>query len=359
MKKVGIWAPLRYANIGDDMQALSFAIQIRKLGYDVKLYQLEENLSKEYGFESAENLDGLCQDVNLVIIAGGALLTPFRWYKRILNRAAREYENDFKELLDATQKYPNTVFCAISMGGDGLLRNPQIWYSKSRVGFFKSSSFINGTVRLQGDVEQMKQAFGKNFVFYPDMLFRLTDFFKPTLLPQSKKYRVVLQFKRGRYLDKQLLNDIYSYAENNDDIEFHFITTHMPKVGLTYQYVPEKPSKNIFIDTYQTPNQLVGVLGSVDIVITSMLHVGLIGLTMGTPFVSYRGPGKTKSFLRSIGGDWAILEDKISFNELKTTLFFKSRESLYSQYNTIEIDKMKQDSLNHYDFCQSIVEKYA
>ena len=109
-KIVAIWAPLRYANVGDDMQAIAFAMYIRELGYDVKLYQLDEELAQLYNLKSVSTVDELCQDVNLVIIAGGALLTPFKWYKRILNKAAREYEADFKNLFMATKKFPNVKF---------------------------------------------------------------------------------------------------------------------------------------------------------------------------------------------------------------------------------------------------------
>jgi hypothetical protein len=359
MKKISIWAPLRYANVGDDMQAIAFATYIKKMGYDVKLYQLDEELAQLYNLQSVPSVDELCQDVNLVIIAGGALLTPFKWYKRILNKAAREYEADFKELYLATKKYPNVKFCAISMGGDGKVKKPETWYSHWRIDFFRSSAFLDGTVRLSGDVEQMKSAFGKNFIYHADMLFRTPDYFEYDLLPETDKVRVCLQFKKGRYLDKNLLADIYKYAAENDDIEFHFITTHMPKIGLTYQYLPKKASKNIYIDTYKSPRQLLGVLASCDITMTSMLHVGLMGLTVKTPFISYRGPGKTKSFLKSIGGDWAILSDKISFEKLRNQFFIKKKEELFKQYDQHVIAEMIKDSKKQYDFCKSIVEKYV
>ncbi len=44
-KKIAIWAPLRYANYGDDMQAIVFGIFLKDLGYSVKLYQLDKSLS--------------------------------------------------------------------------------------------------------------------------------------------------------------------------------------------------------------------------------------------------------------------------------------------------------------------------
>lgn len=357
-KIVSIWAPLRYANYGDDMQAIAFAQMIKGMGYGVKVFQLDESLAAIYGIEVASTVDELCKDVNLVIIAGGALLTPFRWYKRILNKAAREYEADFRDLYRATVRHPNVKFCAVSFGGDGRVKRPDTWFSHWRIDFFRSPSFINGTVRLKGDVDMMK-LFGKNMEYYPDILFRVCDYFQPDVLPPTGKYRVGFNFKRGRYLDKKLIRNILDYAATHNDMEFHFTTTHMPKIGLDYQYVPAVASNNVFIDRYETPCQLLGVLASMDCFMTSMLHVGLTGLMAGTPFVSYRGPGKTKSFLNSIGGDWAILPENITFEQLREQFWNKRREELYSLYDTAEIERMKKESLRQYEFCRNVVERYA
>ncbi|WP_028580035.1 polysaccharide pyruvyl transferase family protein [Desulfogranum japonicum] len=355
--KISIWSPLRYANYGDDMQAVILAKYLTALGYSVKLYQLEEGLAERYNLESAPTIEKLCEDVKLCIIAGGALLTPFNIAKRCLHKAAIEYENDFKDLYNATKSYP-VKFCAISMGGDGQLRIPQLYYSKSRINFFKSDSFLHGTVRLAGDIEQMKR-FGKIFKYYPDMLFQAPNYFECQKLQPTEKFRVGINFKKGKYLDKQLLSDIHTYAEKYDDIEFHFTTSHMEKVGLDYQYVPSKESKNIKIARYEYPDQLLGVLGSMDIFITSMLHLGMTGLTVGTPFISYRGPGKTKSFLHSIGGDWAIVNDNIRFEELKNNFFSKSREELFRQFDESILSTMIKESESHFEFCKEIAESYG
>ena len=354
---VAIWAPLRYTNYGDDMQAIALGKLIQSIGYDVKLFQLDESLAKQYDMRSVSTIDSLCEDVNLCIIAGGALLTPFNPLKRVLNRSAAEYEQDFKDLLKASEKFP-IKFCAISMGGDGKVRMPWMYYSQARIKFFKSDAFLNGTVRLAGDVKQMKQ-FGKEFVYHPDMLFRSFEYFEYNRLEITPKYRVGINFKKGKYLDKKLLSDIYEYAAKHDDIEFHFTTTHMQKKGLNYQYIPKNESKNIFIHHYESPNQLLGVLASMDIFITSMLHLGLTGLTTGTPFISYRGPGKTKSFLESIGGHWAIVKDDITLHELKKSFFAKKREELYSQYDKDAIQEMINSSTLQYEFCKKLLEKLA
>lgn len=339
------------------MQAIAFAILIKNMGYRVKVFQLEETLAEEYGLNIAPNVNALCENVNLVIIAGGALLTPFSWIKSVFNKPSREYENDFKELYQATKKFPDVKFCAISFGGEGRIVEERR-FGKGRRNFFRTDNFLNGTVRLAGDVEMMK-VFGKNMLYYADMLFQTPTYFPPKKLASSRKYRVGFNFKKGKYLDEELLKDIFKYANIHDDMEFHFITTHMEKIGLHYQYVPNQGSPNIIIDHYENPCQLLGVIASMDCFMTSMLHVGLTGLTTGTPFIAYRGPEKTKSFLRSIGGEWAILPDKISFSQLKEKYWSLSKEQLYNKYDTALIDNMIQDSIHQYEFCQDIVRKYA
>lgn len=360
MKKVAIWSSLKFTNYGDDLQALAYAEYIKSLGYEVKLFQLDKGLAEMYGVETVQTIDELCKDVNLCIIAGGGLLSPFNFLRRTLNKSYAEWELMFKELYRATQQY-GTKFCAISMGGDGKDHSPFLMYGKWRRKLFASPNFLNGAVRLKGDVEQMKK-FGKDFQFFPDMLFKSPDFFETQPLPPTNKIRVGLNFKINhnyKYLDRKLLKDMLEYSETHDDIEFHFTTTHMDYVGLNYQYVPEHETENLRIDKYQSPKQLLGVLESCDVFVTSMLHLGLTGLTKGTPFISYRGPGKAKSFLRSIGGDWAIVDDNISFSELREQFFLKKKEDLYARYDVQALEQMKKESAQNYEFCKCIVEKYA
>ena len=361
MKKVAIWSSLKFTNYGDDLQALAYAMFLKSEGYEVKLFQLDKGLAEMYGVETVQTIDELCQEVKLCIIAGGGLLTPFLPVKRNLSKPCAEWEMMFKELYRATVQY-GTKFCAISMGGDGKVRNPILYYGKWSRKLFSSSNFLDGAVRLEGDVVQMKKQFNKEFKYFPDMLFKSIDYFKPTVLPPTNKIRVGLNFKKNRnyhYLDRQLLADIIEYANTHDDIEFHFTTTHMDYVGMNYQYYPDQETENLKIDKYTSPSQLLGVLSSCDVFVTSMLHLGLTGLCNGTPFLSYRGPGKAKSFLRSVGGEWAILDDNISFADLRDNYLTQKKDYLYNKYNVQSIKDMIEGSSKNYAFCKQIVEKYA
>lgn len=355
---IAIWAPLRYANYGDDLQSIVFAYFIRSLGYEVKVFQMDPELANFYGLETANTVDELCENSKLCIIAGGALLTPFSILHRTLSKTANEYEKDFRDLHHAGIKY-GTKFCAISMGGDGKIRNPYLFYSLNRIKFFKSPFFINGTVRLEGDIPQMKK-FGKEFEYYPDCLLQTPNFLKiekDIFTPSDRPFRVAFNFKK-KHLSQDLLNEIFKYAEINNDVEFYFVTTHLEKKGINYEYIPLDETENVKIEKYKTPTQLLEFISGIDILITSKLHLGITGLTVGTPFVSYRGPGKAKSFIESIGGKWAIVDDNITFQELKEKFFYKSKTELFNQYDVLTFQKMINDSYNQFIFCEKIVEKY-
>lgn len=356
---IAIWAPLRYSNYGDDLQAIVFAHFIKSLGFSVIVFQMEQELADYYGLKVAHNVNELCANSKLCIIAGGALLTPFLLPQRIVSKPAYEYENDFKDLHNAGKKF-GTKFCAISMGGDGKSRNPYLYYSLSRIEFFKSPWFIDGTVRLEGDIQQMKK-FGKSFKYYPDCLLQTPRWLKMSSnsSPGSNKcLKVALNFKK-RHLPKKLLDDILQYAQTHNDIEFYFVTTHLEKSGIKYEFIPENESKNVKIIKYSTPTQLLEFIKGVDVLVTSKLHLGITGLTVNTPFLIYQGPGKAKSFAKTIGGEWSVLDDAITFDDLLKNYLLVGKKNLMDRYNTAELKKIIDESKFQFEFCRNILNKHS
>ena len=155
MKTVAIWAPLRFINYGDDMQAIAFALHIKSLGYNVKVFLLEESLAKKYDLQTVDTCLELFKDVNLCIIAGGSHMVPLNPARQWLSTSYRRYELDFYEIVAAMKAYPDLKICPLSIGGDGKTHWPIWYYGLGRCRLFHSKKFIDGTVRLEGDVAQM------------------------------------------------------------------------------------------------------------------------------------------------------------------------------------------------------------
>src|SRR6185295_7955771 len=107
--------------------------------------------------------------------------------------------------------------------------------------------FLDGTVRLAGDIEQMKK-FGKNFKFIPDCLLSVNKFIKPLAsvnnLSDSPLTKIGFNFKKGKYLSKSFLEGLFSYADKNKNIIFYFIKTHLEKTGIDYEYTPATETEN-------------------------------------------------------------------------------------------------------------------
>jgi hypothetical protein len=363
MKKVAIWGPNRWCNFGDDLQSVVYALHLKSLGYHPVVFMLDESIAKEHEIGSADNVKDLLSGTKVCIIAGGALLTPASPPKQLILSMRRRYALDIYQLYREAQRVDAKV-CALSMGGDGKTRNRWFWYDLPRNLFFASDRFVDGTVRLEGDIAQMRN-FGKNFKHYPDCLFSITKFIDLDMKDTVKsdtRIHVGFNFQK-RHIPDSFLQAIVDYSENNNDICFHFATTHMDhaieKYGINYEYLPEKENENLRIEPYKTPMQLLKFVAEMDVFIASKLHLGLLGLLVGTPFISYKGMGKARSFLKSIGADQAILSDETTFDDLvnEDGMIRQSKEKLLKMYDFDTLHKMTEDSWNHYEFCQDWVEK--
>ncbi|MEO6330446.1 MAG: polysaccharide pyruvyl transferase family protein, partial [Ginsengibacter sp.] len=118
-------------------------------------------------------------------------------------------------------------------------------------------------------------------------------------------------------------------------------------------------TENIKTIKYTDPEELLQFMAELDVLISSKLHLGITGLTVNTPFLSYRGPGKAKSFLRSIGGDKLILDDNITFEDLNTTFFTKSKDELFNLIDIQLFNSMVEKSFGQFEFAEKMIEKYA
>lgn len=351
MKTIAIWAPLKYANYGDDLQAILLEDVIRKAGYETIVFQLDIHLAQQYNITSAHSEDDLLRNASICIIAGGSFLMPINPIKRWLHKDYREIENSYIKLYKKCLKY-NVPLLPISIGGDGKCHKLFWKIPLSRYHIIKSDIFLNGTVRLKDDLKYLNDKTKKNFIYYPDMLLQAGKMMQIKSTNENKtiKKKIGLNLKKGKYIDYRILDSIFQYANTHDDIEFYFIRSHMKSADINYEFMPIKESKNIYCINYENPKQLLSLLSSFHCIISSKLHIGLTALSVGTPFISYRGQGKTHAFLKSIDGAWAIIND-INFEELKNNFIDKGKNIILNQYNNSAITTMISESKHHYEFC--------
>jgi polysaccharide pyruvyl transferase WcaK-like protein len=147
-------------------------------------------------------------------------------------------------------------------------------------------------------------------------------------------------------------------AKTNDNLKLFFIKTHLPDYNINYEFVPKELSSNIQIYQYISIADTLEFLSSLDLIISSKLHIGLVSLSLGTPFFSYKGRGKTIAFLDSIEGKDLIINTDTEIESLINERIYLNKKDNPSLLNIDLLKQMIIDSEQHYTFIDSILLNY-
>ncbi|WP_019503773.1 polysaccharide pyruvyl transferase family protein [Pleurocapsa sp. PCC 7319] len=354
--KVAIWGSYNHGNYGDDLMAIQFAKYFKDLGVHPCVYRLDERLAQKYSIESAKSLNDLLENASFGVIGGGGMLTGTSEKKSPQNQSSTDIlENDFLELTRLCSEKKCKIF-PISVGGDG--RGIDTPLNHRREEFWKSDNCGDFTVRLQEDVPLVKKL-GKNAVYHPDILLTVSDTWVLPSSPNSDdKLHVGINIGKSKanYFLAFYLSLIATMQKN---IVFHFIRTHLPNSSQDYELLPKIRSPYIRHHTYTDPDLTLKFLASLDLLISSKLHLGLTALALKVPFYSFEGQAKTISFLKSINADFAFFSHNELFKLAKLITNVEQINKAKSKFNFVALEHLKVESKSHLDFLQELVNSYS
>lgn len=343
--KVAIWGSYNYGNYGDDLMAIQFAKEFQKLGADPYVYRLDYQLAKRYSIKTTNCIEELIDGAKFCIIGGGG----------VLGGGTTVLENDFRELQQISSKHNCPVF-PISVGGDG--GGVDTILSDSRREFWQGDTCQLSTVRLKEDVGLINKL-GKEAVYYPDVLWTVSDFWQvPPVSKSNDQLQVGINIpdsSRGRFL-AFVLSKI---ATARKDIVFHFIRTYLPNYSVHHELLPKINSPYIKHHIYTDPDATLRFLASLDLLVSYKLHVGLTALALNVPFYSVGGPGKAQALLKSINADFAILPASAKNFQLAMILANANNirnAKVKTDFATIE--QHKQLSWGHMHQLEKLVNQY-
>lgn len=351
---IGVWGNYNYGNWGDDLMAVMIANYIKKKGHQPIVYRLDGELSSEYNLPTEYDVKKLVEVSDFLLIGGGGMLVGNKLLKRWLSPIARKFENDFKELNEALEKFNKNIY-PISIGGE---EKAKVNLSKHRYNFFKSKYIGGGTLRLKGDVSFISEM-NNEFEHHPDILYDTVSHFdivKKENSEENSKTWIALNLINDGLQNEKWHTDLIAYAKKNKNIKLTFVKTHLENYNLNYEFISNEITDNVNVHQYTSIDKTLEFLANVDIVISSKLHLGLTALSLGTPFISYKGKGKTISALKSIGGEKAIIKEGFSIDKLLD--YCKPENRIIKKlYNQDLYDEMVVKSKKHFEFIDRIVEK--
>lgn len=299
--KVAIWGSYNHGNFGDDVMAVLFSEVLAAKGAQPIAFRLDSAISSRYRIRTVNSLDELFRGAAFAIIGGGMMLGEASAIRRVLRPYARSFERDFFELRSACRRSGLTVF-PISIGGDG--EDDLSRLSRERLAFFKSSHCGPATVRLPSDVKLL-EVLGKQATYYPDVLLSIANRWQ-LRREDGRDDRFHLGVNLNRRTGARLMRALLELTLRHKRLVLHFIRSHLVDAAASYEIMPTAFGESVQLHRYRDPKETAAFLGSLDAIVSSKLHLGVVALSYGVPFLSFSGKGKTRAFMRSIGAEHAV-----------------------------------------------------
>jgi hypothetical protein len=344
--KAAVWGSYNYGNYGDDLMAVQFAKVLKEQGFTPWIYRLDSGIAQQFGLHTTHSLDELLNGSQFCLIGGGAMLES----------GFSENDRDFDELKVTASQYHCPVF-PVSVGGDG--RGILSELSPEKLEFWTSNICQAPTVRLTSDVALM-QLMGKQAFYYPDVLWSVQKFWDiPSRSRNTSAIKHIGINIPNSFAARLMVQQLRAIALFRQDLVFHFIRTYLPNSPINLELMPSLVSPSIRHHCYTNPKETLEFLSGLDLVISHKLHLGLTALALETPFLSLGGKGKTKSFLKSIGAEFAILDSRSKNTKLIGLLSNpKKIEQFKSQFNWILIEHLKGFSIGHLGHVEALTKSF-
>jgi len=290
-----------WSNFGDDLMAWLLSKYISELGYQVillasrKVTWLNDISSVIVVDEFQKTIE---YEWDFAVYGGGGLLVEEAHDKFVLSY--------FKEIADEIKKRKSR-FVISSIGGGDLSSwnklDPIIQY------LLNSAQLI--TVRNKSDLWISGFLNNTKVEFYPDILWNVGRFMNFQCVDKfkSKKTSVVSVEKitlspRWEKIFSIFIKCIFKIAKTNIIVLERWTDCHRPAEMVFSKEA--NVTRADFSDLILSINYIINS----KFVISSKLHIGLVAMALGIPFISFQGLSKTAVMMREVGFDrWLVPRD--------------------------------------------------
>lgn len=345
--KIGIYGSYKHNNFGDDLQALLFAQHIKNQGHQPCVFQLPQIISDTYQIPRAETIAQMLEGAAFCIIGGGGFLIP-------------EYFEYIEEELNQIRSYceQNSIdVYALSIGGGGQGKGTPLPYGKARL--FGSKVFKGATLRLASDMPLM-QAYQVPATYIPDVLW-LSDRFWPMEAPNHKSNKSTIGFQLlSTPAFKQtvrLATTVPPFANTNT----HYTSFQLhndASVGINELQIQHKRFTH-----HQNTDPLLTIkaISELDLLIASKMHIALVGLCYGVPFISMGAQHKTRTLLKEINATFATIPSgrKGLLKAIKKAQSPSAIAKYKQQFDFELISQEKQKAMQHLDYLNNLLTQYS
>lgn len=329
---VGVVGWYHRGNFGDDLMAMMFAKELRSHGTDVLLWGIRDVEATRWGAKSTSQIEEFLESIDVLVFGGGGLLA---------NASVEDQFDRFLSGLIRKATSQNIPIHGVSLGGDGTLDPETV--SPGREALIRAADTL--TVRNKRDVADVK-AFGESATFAHDMVWTCEKYTETaSSRGAGQEERILINVEEKSKARKLYVLAACGIQMVSGQRKFDFINiirTQNPHHGL------QRKLSDTGIINY---HQITGVddclhrIEQSSLVISSKMHIGVVALALGIPFISVFGEPKTKMMLSGIGAGHSY---KSSISDTAKTLIDVARGNSPMAVKKSNLEDIKDSSKEHF-----------
>jgi polysaccharide pyruvyl transferase WcaK-like protein len=325
---------------------------------EVVVFKLSQPYAAEYNLHIADTVPELIDGTDVLIIGGGSLLisrTPSRWRWCRFGLAAKlaTRAKEYSLLLDMLSQREIPLY-AFSVGGNGIYPEQLTPSYKQRI--LEISRYVS--VRNPEDMELLQRT-GTPGDFFPDVVWQTSVFF-PIQRQKNSRLRIGLDIYLSNIFKQcafYLPLIIYAITRIRHDVDFIFIdTTNKSRSPFRALRWPRSGKNTTTYQFYELPHDLE-FIASLDLVISTRLHLGVACMSYGIPFLSLFGEKKTEICLKNANLSHLYFSHRRMFDFVSLML---SKEKLFRLIKNFQIPDrgdLIRKSFHHFRQLQNILVK--
>lgn len=338
---VGVFGFYSSMNFGDDLMALIVCKYLETLNVKPVLFTDNKKLYDKYSINTESSISTFISRIDMLVYGGGGVLLSEN--SVLLSQ--------INQLIEAC--HANCIpFYVISIGGNGLALDK---LSSIQQRLVKSAKYI--TLRNPQDLVVLNDISTPGD-FYHDIVW-LTPYFFEFKSPKSIVKRIGINMSFGSERYSKLFTLIMKFIVRlRKDCEFIFLDG-TPKTESRFLKVLDLStySNNCSKATYSELYEYVALIGSLDLVITNRLHIGVVALSYGITTISFLGETKAKLLFENVGIKDLVWEKDGFYKILYYFSTSKQLKKITTILKNFDTSPITNNSMNHLKKLSAIIQK--
>ncbi|TIS79314.1 MAG: polysaccharide pyruvyl transferase family protein [Mesorhizobium sp.] len=290
--RVGIFGFYSYQNLGDNVMAYLFSKCVKDDGHDPIVYAKRRSDKMDWGFKICSDIKEFVESVDVVIFGGGGLLIP----RQQPSEVVEDFNDDLELILEYTIEKSIKLF-AFSIGGAGKDIDEIVPVARQEL--IRRLTYV--TLRNREDLKLLAQA-NTEGEFLDDVVWTTSRKISGSRYDKGRsRLRVGLNIYLGSSRRSRLAKRILQIVTRiRKDIDFIFYEINPKKDGHFGAFCANLTQDNCSSKILTDVEDACGEASSLDLLITTRLHFGVIAMSYGVPCIAYSGAEKTKLLYKHI-----------------------------------------------------------